>query len=116
LLLKVVLTYLISVIGSVILLISHEVSVGYVYIVIRELTRFKLDGRVNVIIAKIFRFILIVNIVFIVFFLSNLRELFIFDERLVHLKSFWLIFYEVSLFILLIAHVGSIFELYKLTI
>ena len=115
LLLKIILGGLISIIRCVVLLISYDIGRGHIDVVVRELSRLKFYSGIDLIIAKIFRLILILHIVLVIFFLSNLRELFIFDEWLVHLKSFWFIFYEVSLLILLIAHHGLIFELYKLT-
>jgi ATP/ADP translocase len=54
LLLEVVLGGLISIIRRVILLICHDVDRGHIDVVIRELSRLKFYGGVDVIIAKIF--------------------------------------------------------------
>jgi hypothetical protein len=116
LLLEIILTRLISIICRVILLITNEIGVRNIDIVISELSSFILNSSVYIIIAKIFWFVVIVMVILIVLFLSNLRHFFIFDQWLIHLKSFRLVFYEVTSFILLIAHLLWIFELYKLTI
>lgn len=116
LLLKIILSHLISIICRIILLITNEIGVCHIDIVICELSSFILNSSVYIIIAKIFWFVMIVVVILIVLFLSNFRHFFVFDQWLIHLKSFRFVFYKVTSFILLIAHLLWIFELYKLTI
>lgn len=94
---------LISIIGSIILLLT-KVGTGGPDIIIAKLACLELNSSVDIIIAYVLGLVMVVYIVLLVLFLSQLRELLVFDERLVVLKGFWFVFYEVTLLGLLVAH------------
>lgn len=94
---------LVSIIGVVILFII-EVGIRQPGIIIAELACLKLKSSVDVVIAHIFGLVVVVDIVLLVLFLSELGELLILDEGLIVLEGLWLVFYEVALLGLLVAH------------
>lgn len=94
---------LITIIGSIILLLT-KVGTGDPDIIIAKLACLELNSGVDLIIADVFGLVMVVYIVLLVLLLSQFGEFLVFDERLVVLKGFWFIFYEVALLGLLVAH------------
>ena len=94
---------LVSLIGVVILLLI-EVGGRHRDIIIGELASLKLQSSVDVVIAEVLGLVVVVHIVLLVFLLPQLAELLVLDEGLVVLEGLRLVFYEVALLGLLVAH------------
>lgn len=84
--LQVGLVGLIPIVGYIILFVCYQIGIGKIDKIIGKLASFVLDSGVDFLIDNIFRFIVVVDIVLLIFLVPDFRKLFILYEGLVVLQ------------------------------